>query len=145
MTSKLNPTKVGYILCGAAATFYASLAFASTPSEMAGMSLQELLNQPLEEQAADEKAMPWRVGLSYSRLKLDGYLDGTDKVSNSEILFSGVPGTRTDKNFPVVPTEIRQEALILTVRYALNNRISFNLGIPYFYELLFKNLQEILF
>jgi hypothetical protein len=131
VTLKLNPTKVGYILCGAAATFYASLAFASTPSEMAGMSLQELLNQPLEEQTTGEGAGPWRVGIAYSRLKLDGYLDGTNKVSNSEVLFSGVPGTRTDKNFPVVPTEIRQEALILTIRYVLDNRFSFDLGIPY--------------
>ena len=95
------------------------------------MSLQELLNQPLEDQTAAEETGRWRVGVVYTRLKLDGYLDGTDSVSDSKVLFSGDPATRTQKNFPVVPTEIRQEALILTIRYALDSRYSIDFGVPY--------------
>jgi hypothetical protein len=38
---------------------------------------------------------------------------------------------RTDRNFPVVPTTIKQSALILTVRYALDRKTSIDAGIPY--------------
>lgn len=109
----------------------------STPSEMADMSLQELLNIQVEERITPTtgsqtyQAGPWRAGIAYSRMELDGYLDGSDEVSNSAVLFSGVPGTRTDKNFPVLPTVITQEAVILTMRYELDSRQTIDLGIPY--------------
>ena len=67
------------------------------------LSLQQLLELSTDDNLTEDN--PWGIGLLYSRLKLDGYLDGSDDVSDEEVLFR--PGeTRTNKNFPVLPTTI---------------------------------------
>jgi len=112
---------------------------ASTPAEMAELSLQELMNLPIEEENELIKPNPqshkirkkWSLGLIYSHLVFDGYKNGTKDLKNSEVQFTGVMGTRTDKNFPILPTIITQQALIVNATYRINNKSKINIGIPY--------------
>jgi hypothetical protein len=73
---------------------------------MAEFSLQELLNL-----SVDDAASSWRLSVLYKKMKLEGYLQGRDKVAANEVLFDGQE-TRTSTNFPIVPTTIVQEAFI---------------------------------
>lgn len=107
-------------------------ALSSTPSEMAGFSLQDLLDLPTEETktASSEASSPWELELIYSRKQLSGYRSGTRELSNREVLFTSGQ-VRTDQNFPVVPTEITQEATIANISYAIDKDSGVSLSIPY--------------
>jgi len=98
--------------------------YASTPSEMAEFSLQELFNLPVE-----HASNPWQVSLLYKQMRLEGYLDGRDSVENNQVLFDGSQA-RTTKNFPIVPTTILQEAFIINVSYSLDAINQIAISIP---------------
>lgn len=125
-----------FLLGCTAALFATGPAHGSTPAELVEMSLQELLNIPIRGQKTGSRstfgaeASKWHFGLTYTQLELDGYLDGSDKRSLDDVQFTP-PEVRTDRNFPVVPTTIKQSALIFTVRYALDRKTSIDVGIPY--------------
>lgn len=125
-----------FAFCGLLMLASATRAVANTPAEMAELSLQELLNMQIDEQSlakGDQRTSrsPWSAGLSYHQTRFEGYQTGTRELSNSEVLFTGAPGTRTNRNFPVLPTTIQQEALIVTLSYAIDRRSSLDIGIPY--------------
>ena len=112
----------------------ATTVWANTPAEMAELSLQELFNMQIESQphgSEQASSSAWSVGLSYHQTRFEGYQEGTRELSNSEVLFTGVPGTRTDRNFPVLPTTIRQEALLMTLSYAIDRHSNIDIGVPY--------------
>jgi hypothetical protein len=86
---------------------YSGSGFAqSTPSEFAEMSLTDLFAQSINEVGSSSPDQsPWSVAIQRSSVEFKGYLDGDDRVSDDEVLWSG-PNSgelRTDKNFPVVP------------------------------------------
>jgi len=58
-------------------------------------------------------------------------MDGTDDVSINDVLWSPGKEPRTDKNFPVVPTVITQEAVQFKGAYDLSEQWSLSLSIPY--------------
>lgn len=96
---------------------------------MADLSVQELFALSTDEMT-DKTFEKWQVSLLYKRSNLEGYLDGTTELSNDDVLFDGNE-TRTDKNFPVLPTVIRQEAYIGNIRYLLDPEKSVSISIPY--------------
>ena len=49
----------------------------------------------------DKKADPWSISYAYQNLTLDGYRTGTE--------------SRTNKNYPVLPTKITQEVHTVNV------------------------------
>lgn len=103
-------------------------AVANTPSEMAELSLQELFALSTDEPESS-KQTPWRLGIVYKQLKQDGYLDGSNDLSNEQVLFE--PGEeRTDRNFPVLPTVIEQEVFITSLSYALDEISNISINIP---------------
>ncbi len=104
---------------------------ASTPSEMAEMSLQDLFSYSLEDETSMQpKVHGWEFGLAYKQQRFEGYQSGTDKLSNHDVLFS--PGdVRTDENYPILPTVISQEAVIAQLTYQLDELSSVSIGIPY--------------
>lgn len=109
----------------------ANTTFASTPSEMADFSLQDLLSLSVEDSTEEEQNNgPWRFSFTYKQLRLDGYKSGKDDVSIDDVLFSAGE-VRTDQNFPVVPTEITQEALIMSIDYSINGESNINVSLPY--------------
>jgi len=105
---------------------------ASTPSEMAGLSLQELLSMSTDENSRQASSLnPWSVNLLYTRRVLDGYQIGSKEVSDGEVFFDPANDTRTDTNFPVLPTTIIQQAFVVNISYKLNSTSSLGLSIPY--------------
>ena len=105
------------------------LAVANTPSEMADLSLQELF--ALSTDDMDMRTYePWHFNFLYKRSKLDGYLNGNDKVSNDEVYFDG-DELRTDDNYPILPTTITQESYIANISYFLAKEQSISISLPY--------------
>ena len=114
---------------------YSGSGFAqSTPSEFAEMSLTDLFAQSINEVGSSSPDQsPWSVAIQRSSVEFKGYLDGDDRVSDDEVLWSG-PNSgelRTDKNFPVVPGKIVQTAYLLSVGYAFNDSWRAHLTVPY--------------
>ena len=128
--------------------FYAAFglcAFGQTPPvDLANLSLGDLLNAKIIRSYADHAAFKtggqdtplgyldssrFHFSTNYINVRFDGYMDGTKDLSFGEVLFSG--GTRTDKNFPIVPTVIQQEATQFKTAYTLSEQITLSLSIPY--------------
>lgn len=101
----------------------------TTPSEFAEMTLQDLFSESTEESGKDGSKFRWSI--QYRFAEYDGYRDGTDDLSLDDVLF--VPGeeARTDKNFPVVPTVIKQRVALLSGEYQWQPDWAFTLAIPY--------------
>ena len=100
---------------------------ANTPSEMADMSLQQLLSVTIEEAATLDKR--WQFGVLYKQMRLEGYMSGSTELSNDEVLFR--PGqVRTNANYPILPTVITQEAVVTQLSYRIDQDQRIGLSIP---------------
>jgi len=108
---------------------FSNYSLANTPSEMADLTVQQLFSLSIDEMS-DKTFDHWQVSLLYKRSNLDGYLDGTSKVSNQDMLFDGTQ-PRTDKNFPILPTVISQQAYISNIQYFFSPQESISVSIPY--------------
>jgi len=105
----------------------------SVPADLIDMSIDDLLSADIRGDDGSFKtpARPWTFAYAYHNSKFNDYLDGTTNVSNDELLFSPGEEARTEKNFPVVPTDIEQEIHTISVKYALTNKVSFSASVPY--------------
>lgn len=103
----------------------------STPTELADLALEDLLNFDVVEDRPDEDdKSKWSFSYTYRKLSSGKYRSGTTELSFQDVLFS--PGeTRTAQNFPVVPTYICQEVHALSAGYAISDKITANVVIPY--------------
>ena len=106
----------------------------STPSELARMSVYELTHIKLSHAHIDEKTTDierWHFGYHYRYAEFDVYLDGTDDVPISQVIFDGNPANRTNKNFTVVPTMITQQAHVFSLGYDIDAVSSLYVVLPY--------------
>lgn len=110
-------------------TYIPLFSLANTPSEMADLSLQELFALSTDEMDI-RTYEAWNFNFLYKRSELDGYLKGDNKISNDEVYFDGEE-LRTDENYPILPTIIRQESYIANVSYYLAEEQSISLSLPY--------------
>ena len=123
-------------------------AFGQTPPvDLANLSLGDLLNakiirsySDLTAYEASQQDVPvgyldssrFHFSSNYINVKFDGYMDGTKDLSTDDVLWSNTSGeARTDKNFPIVPTVIHQEAIQFKGAYDLSERFILSLSIPY--------------
>lgn len=122
-------------------------AFGQTPPvDLANMSLGDLLNAKIIRSYADHAAFKtggqgaplgyldssrFHFSTSYIKVRFDGYMDGTKDLSFADVQWDGLPSTRTDKNFPIVPTVIEQEATQFKTAYTLSEQITLSVSIPY--------------
>ena len=122
-------------------------AFGQTPPvDLANMSLGDLLNAKIIRSYADHAAFKtggqgaplgyldssrFHFSTSYVKVRFDGYMDGTKDLSFADVQWDGLPQPRTDKNFPIVPTVIEQEAIQFKTAYTLSEQITLSLSIPY--------------
>ncbi len=111
------------------AFMYSSTAFAqTTPAELIDLSLEDLLDMNVEEEKRNDNK--WEFGITYTKGSFGGYLSGTDQKTFQDVLFS--PGeTRTNQNYPVVPTYICQNAFSYSVQYNLSNNSSVSISVPH--------------
>ena len=114
---------------------YSSCSFSqSTPSEFAEMSLADLFEQTIDEVgSSNQDRSPWSFAFQAQTVEFQDYLDGDDRVSEDEVLWSGPKSgePRTDKNFPVVPGKIIQTAFLFSLGYVFNESWRGHLTVPY--------------
>ena len=131
----LGKFRLGLWALTALGLIYSGSSFAqSTPSEFAEMSLTDLFAMSIndvEKSAAQHSR--WSVALQRSSVEFKGYLDGDDRISDTDVLWAGPASgqPRTDKNFPVVPDKIVQTAYLLSVGYAFNDKWRAYVTVPY--------------
>jgi hypothetical protein len=105
----------------------------SVPSDLLEMSIDDLFAAHVRDDgdidSADGKR--WNFSYSYRKSRFKDYLDGSNKIPVRDVLFSPGEEPRTDKNFPVVPTDIEQEIHTANLRYSFTPDISLSLAIPY--------------
>lgn len=109
-----------------------SAAAQSTPTELADMALEDLLNFEVADENADGDTPEnrWNFSYTYRKLSSGGYRSGTQDYSFQDVLFS--PGeVRTSMNYPVVPTYICQNVHAFAAGYALTDKVSVNVVVPY--------------
>ena len=124
-------------------------AFGQTPPvDLANLSLGDLLNAKIIRSHSDHAAFKtggqdtplgyldssrFHFSTNYINVKFEGYMDGTKDLSTDDVLWHPIndgKDKRTDKNFPVVPTIIHQEAIQFKGAYDLSERFSLSLSIP---------------
>ncbi len=107
--------------------------FAQTPSELAALSLQDLMGMDVNEEAVEDKdKSKWAVNYSYQQLKLEGYRKGKNNLSNDAVLFRNDGSeARTNENYPILPTVITQEVHTLNLSYTWDTNIQLGLTLPY--------------
>ena len=102
----------------------------ATPSDLADLSMQDLMRLNIREKPLDDVKERWSVEYSFRQLYLDGYQMDDRSAGLMEILFT--PGEmRTDRNFPVVPTKSTQNVCSFDIGYRLNNNLKFSLSVPF--------------
>lgn len=96
------------------------------------MSLQELFDMTIEPispvHSIGEK---WSVSYQYKNVEFEGYLDDDKRVNLDHILWSGAIEDRTQVNFPIVPTTIRQQAHVFGLGYQYSPQWSWYMSVPY--------------
>lgn len=104
----------------------------STPSEFAEMSFQDLLDVEISEAETfyDTNPPKWSVSVQYKAAEFDGYMIDDSNISLEDVLYRPDEETRTDENFPVVPTVINQYAQIVQIGYKLKEDVKIGLQIP---------------
>lgn len=103
----------------------------STPAEFAEMSLQELFELNIDSKQEENSSPPkWTLSYQYKYAEFDGYLNDDSSLSFDEVLWSGSSELRTDKNFPIVPTVIKQQAHLFSLGYQYSDIISFHVALP---------------
>ncbi|MFP6583580.1 MAG: transporter [Candidatus Hydrogenedentota bacterium] len=95
-------------------------------TDFMAMSMEELLSIPLTltNVLGIHHAHPrgeWMVGYQYMRMDMDGNLDGSHKVSTSEVL----------DDYMVAPTEMSVEMHMFDFMYGVTDRLSVMAMVPY--------------
>lgn len=98
-----------------------------TPSELADLSMQELLGMNISEN--DLSKNPWSVSFSHRQLQLNGFRRGTSNVADSDLL-APPPAVNTNQQFPILPNNIEQKINTLSVGYQLSPQMNLSLAIP---------------
>ena len=105
----------------------------SSPVDLVDLSLEQLMEIEIDDSSIDGRR-GYRVGdgrlhtgYRYVRVKFEGYLDGTDEISDSDLL-GGPPANNI---FPVLPTKIIQEAHVFDLSYDVKDKTTVSLFVPY--------------
>ncbi|MFK8020826.1 MAG: hypothetical protein AB8B86_13740 [Pseudomonadales bacterium] len=106
----------------------------STVSELAELSLEDLLEIRVEDQQGNVGSMKeqkkWSLNFGVYSQRLGGYRSGSRNVANDYVLvMSGEP--RLETNYPVLATEIEQTVLTASMSYQLSERDTLSLTVPY--------------
>ncbi|MEM8501079.1 MAG: transporter [Pseudomonadota bacterium] len=128
----MNSIKIAFI--SAVGLWHTGVAAHSTVSELAELSLQELLeirvDTPQTDQDATEDSQRWNFSLGWYSQRLDGYRRGTTDFTINEVLFESGE-QRVYHNFPVVPTVIEQDVFTASLSYRYSRRSTLSLTVPF--------------
>lgn len=95
----------------ASVILFSTAAYAQkVPTDLLDLSIEELFDANVvtdsERTISDNR---WHVSYTYAVSDYDEYYIGSNSVSYDDVLFSPGLEPRTQNNYPVVPTEIKQE------------------------------------
>jgi hypothetical protein len=105
----------------------------SVPADLLDLSIDELLSADVRgsDGSFTRPIRPWSFTYRYDESRFKDYLDGSNRIPVGDVLFSPGEEPRTDKNFPVVPTDITQEVHSVIVSYDFKSNLSVSMAIPY--------------
>ena len=103
----------------------------TVPSDLAEISMEELFSaNVVSTEEALQRSKRWHLSYRYGFSDFEQHYVGTQKRSYQQVLWT--PGeARTTENYPVVPTEIRQEVQALLVGYDYSSDLTLRLSVPY--------------
>ena len=128
---KNNALKLSFSVA-LAATLSISQSWSQTvPTELLELSIEDLFDTNIiDESAGSQRDSKWHLELAFTSSAYDQYFINGSKVSYDDVLFSPGQEPRTDKNYPVVPTEIRQEVTAVQIAYDLSEEVTLRGQIP---------------
>ena len=104
----------------------------TVPTDLLDLSIEELFEANVVSEAERaEVARRWHLSYTYAVSDYHDYYLGTQRVSYDEVLFQPGQEARTDTNYPVVPTEIKQEVHALRLAYDLTPAVTVRAQLPY--------------
>ena len=128
---KINPSKstLGLALAG---MLTVNPSWSQTvPTELLELSIEDLFDTNIIDEAERaSRESKWHLELSFTSSSYDQYFINGSKVSYDDVLFSPGEEPRTDKNYPVVPTEIRQEVTAVQIAFDFSDDVTLRGQIP---------------
>lgn len=123
----------GITLCS---SFASQVHAQGVPSDLIDLSMDDLFQTEIRSSPASRSeaggSKKWNVSYNYRRLEFEGYLNGTKKISNDDILWNAPSGEiRTQENFPIVPDVIVQESHAVIASYAISDKTAINVALPF--------------
>ena len=118
-------------LC-AAGSLHVSVWAQTVPTDLLDRSIEELFGANVVTEAdRTETQNRWHFSYTYAISEYDEYYLGAHSVSYDEVLFTPGVDTRTENNYPVVPTEISQEVHAIRVAYDLTQAMTLRAQLPF--------------
>ena len=90
----------------------------TVPTDLLDLSIEELFEANVVTEAERaEVARRWHLSYTYAVSDYHDYYLGSQRIGYDEVLFQPGQEDRTNSNYPVVPTEIKQEVHALRLAY----------------------------
>lgn len=110
----------------------ASVCGQTVPTDLLDLSIEELFDANVVSEADRVKTQNrWHLSYTYAVSEYDEYYLGTHSVSYDEVLFTPGVDTRSENNYPVVPTEIMQEVHAVRLAYDLTQAMTLRAQVPF--------------
>lgn len=104
----------------------------NVPADLLDISIEELFDANIvSDSDRAQSGRRWHVSYTYAVSEYEEYYSGTSKVSYDDVLFTPGEDARTQNNYPVVPTDIRQEVHALRVAYDLHPDLTLRAQLPF--------------
>lgn len=104
----------------------------TVPSDLLDLSIEELFDaNVVSEVERESRQSRWHLSYTYAISEYEEYYLGTHSVSYEDVLFTPGIDTRTQDNYPVVPTDITQEVHAVRVAYDLTQAMTLRAQLPF--------------
>ena len=114
-------TTLWIALLGAGQTAWAQ----TVPTDLLDLSIEALFEANVVTEAERAQvARRWHASYTYAVSDYHDYYLGTQRINYDEVLFQPGQEDRTGSNYPVVPTEIKQEVHALRLAYDLTPAVN---------------------
>ena len=121
-------TLLCFVLIGTSQTGSAQ----TVPTDLLELSIEELFEANVVTEAERaEVARRWHLSYTYAVSDYHDYYLGSQRIGYDEVLFQPGLEDRTDSNFPVVPTEIKQEVHALRLAYDFTPAVTLRAQLPF--------------
>lgn len=104
----------------------------TVPTELLDISIEDLFEANIVDPGnTSSTKKTWRAEITYTSSEYNEYFINSSAVTYDDVLFSPGQEPRTDQNYPVVPTVIRQDVKALHIANDLTDRVTLRVQIPF--------------